>query len=335
MTTELATKPGGLRIRDLEVGLRRGGNTQPILAGVNLEVNPGEAVGLVGESGSGKSTTARAVLGLFPERSVVSGGVEVGGRSVLDLERRALQAFRSHEVGMIYQNPRARVNPLRKVGDFMTEAMIDSGVSRAAARQRATGLLQAVAVPDAARRLDQYPGDLSGGLLQRVVIATVMASGPRLVLADEPTSALDVTTQEEVVAILGKACQERDMALLFITHDLDLAAAVTDKVVVIYAGRVVENLPSRLLHAHPRHPYTVGLLRSRPSLTTRERIRTIPGTPIAAYEAGPGCVFAPRCPLATDICLQIAPELRRVGDSVVACHNAEEVDRPNSPTEHR
>ncbi len=269
---ERAVGTAAVEIRDLRVSLVSGRSRRPILAGVSLRIAPGEAVGLVGESGSGKSTTARAVMRLFPRGAEVTGALEVAGRSVLDLSGRALREYRSGQVGMIYQDPRSRINPLRKVGDFITEALRDRGMSRSDAVARGIELLESVSVPDAPRRMNQYPGEFSGGLLQRVMIASVLAAEPSLMLADEPTSALDVTTQEDVVAIMGHACRERGMALLFITHDLDLAAAVSDRIAVMYAGLVLELLPSDRLHSGPRHPYTVALLRSRPSLLSRQRM---------------------------------------------------------------
>ncbi len=323
--TERAMRIAELEIRDLKISLPRADGPRPILAGVTLSVAAGEAVGLVGESGSGKSTTARAVMRLSPPKATVSGTVDVAGRSVLALSGQALREFRGREVGMIYQDPRSRINPLRRIGDFITEGMRDQGVPRGDAWQRAISLLESVSVTNGAHRMNQYPGELSGGLLQRVMIASVLATEPGLILADEPTSALDVTTQEEVVAILGDACRERGMSLLFITHDLDLAAAITDRIAVMSAGLVLEVLPSALLHSELRHPYTAALLLSRPSLHARRRIEAIPGAPIAAYESGAGCVFASRCPFALDVCSESRPVLRQIGVSLVACHRAEEM----------
>ena len=171
----------------------------------------------------------------------------------------------------------------------------------------------------------QYPHELSGGLLQRIMIAAAVSLTPRLLLADEPTTALDVTTQEEVMAILDEQRQERGLAMLVITHDLDLAAAVTDRIAVMYAGVLLEVAPSQTLHEASRHPYTVGLLASRPVVGTRTRIRTIPGRPLSAFEAGPGCVFASRCPFVADICTAERPTLRPLGDHDVACHRVEEI----------
>lgn len=321
-----AAQGGALEIRDLRITLPGRNGGLPILAGVNLSIAKGERLGVVGESGSGKSTTARSVVRMFPSGASVSGNVTVAGIDVLGLSGKSLRAYRSREVGMIYQDPRSRINPLRRIGDFLTEGMRHRGVTADEAFDQAVALLESVFVSSPARRMSQYPGELSGGLLQRVMIASVLAQSPPLILADEPTSALDVTTQEEVVAILSEACSERQSALLFITHDLDLAAAVTDRVAVMYAGRVVEVLDSARLHDQVRHPYTAALMRSRPSLHTTERIVTIPGTFAGLANTGPGCAFAARCEFATSRCREETPAMHTVGGSDVACHRAAEMD---------
>lgn len=226
---------------------------------------------------------------------------------------------------MIYQDPRAHINPVRSNGDFLLEAMLAQGVPVAAARERVIDLLAQVGIPDAARRMRQYPHQLSGGLLQRMMIGAALAADPRLLLADEPTTALDVTTQSEVMAIVGDLRAGRGLAMLFITHDLDLAAAVADRMAVMYAGMIVEISDSASVHENALHPYTVGLLRSRPEIGNRSRIQVIPGRPASAFETGPGCVFAGRCPYATDRCRNERPALRAVDQQMVACHRAEEL----------
>ncbi|MFD7297390.1 ABC transporter ATP-binding protein [Streptomyces sp. NPDC059897] len=298
---------------------------------VDLVLGRGEAVGLVGESGSGKSMTARAVIGLTPQGARTHGRVEFEGGDVTALGGRALRALRARRIAMVFQDPRAHINPVRSVGDFLTEALVaERSVARREAERRVVAILADVGIPDGARRLRQYPHELSGGLLQRVMIASVLAAEPDLVLADEPTTALDVTAQSEVMAILDEARRSRGLALLLITHDLELAAATCDRLAVMYAGRTVETQPAEALTARPRHPYSAGLLRSRPSLTDRaHRLPVVPGRPVAAFEAqeeGPGCAFAPRCAHAVDACGQQEPEERELDDGVrVACLRAEEV----------
>ncbi|MEU4563298.1 ABC transporter ATP-binding protein [Actinoplanes sp. NPDC023936] len=301
------------------LGVRLG--ERPILRDVTLSVRAGEAVGLVGESGSGKSMTVKSVVRLLPDGATVDGSVRFEGIDVHAMSPAELRRFRSRDVAMVFQDPRATVNPVRTVGDFLTEVLRDQGIGRTEATRRAAGLLSEVGVGDAERRLSQRPYELSGGLLQRVVIAAALLTEPKLILADEPTTALDVTTQEEVVAILNEQRHRRSAALLFITHDLELAAAVCDRIAVMYAGEVVEILPAGQLHAGARHPYTRALLESRPgAVPPGERLRTVPGVPQSALTAPAGCVFADRCPLATDGCRDKRPVLLPIGAGLAACH---------------
>ena len=314
-----------LEIDQLTVRLPIEGQLRTVLHDVSLGLDAGEAVGLVGESGAGKSMTARAVARLLPKRAETDGVIRFGGKDVLAAEGRTLRALRD-EIGIVFQDPRAHVNPVRRIGDFMTEALrTNQGVAIDDARRQSVRLLAEVGVPDGERRLRQYPHELSGGLLQRVMIATALLTEPKLLLADEPTTALDVTTQAEVMAILDELRRERGLALLFITHDLDLAGAVCDRTVVMYAGQIVEQQPSATLHAHPRHPYTAALVGARPDIaSTAPRLIAIPGQPLSAFEAPPGCAFAPRCPLAVDDCRGTRPTLRILGDVSVRCIRAEE-----------
>jgi oligopeptide/dipeptide ABC transporter ATP-binding protein len=260
------------------------------------------------------------------KRGWVAGGtVTFDGEDVYDMDGGRLRRLRGSEIAMIYQDPRAHTNPVRTNGDSLLEGMLAQGLSHGEAREKGLSLLAEVGIPDGARRMKQFPHQLSGGLLQRIMIAAAVSLRPQLLLADEPTTALDVTTQEEVMAILDEQRQERGLAMLVITHDLDLAAAVTDRIAVMYAGVLLEVAPSRSLHEASRHPYTVGLLASRPVVGTRSRTRTIPGRPLSAFEVGPGCVFASRCPFVADVCRADRPALRPIGDHQVACHRVEEI----------
>jgi oligopeptide/dipeptide ABC transporter ATP-binding protein len=318
--------PALLEIDRLTVRLPIEGQPKTVLHDVSLELDAGEAVGLVGESGAGKSMTARAVARLLPKRAETEGSIRFGGVDVLAADGRGLRSLRD-DIGIVFQDPRAHVNPVRRIGDFMTEALrTNHGVSNDEARRRSVRLLAEVGVPDGERRLRQYPHELSGGLLQRVMIATALLTEPKLLLADEPTTALDVTTQAEVMAILDELRRERGLALLFITHDLDLAGAVCDRTVVMYAGQIVEQQPSATLHARPHHPYTAALVGARPDISsTASRLTAIPGQPLSAFEAPPGCAFAPRCPSAIDDCRAARPALRRLDDAMVRCIRAEEL----------
>ena len=316
-----------LRIDGLGVTLPVEGERRQVLRGVDLELGVGEAVGLVGESGSGKSMTARAVARILPPGAEVTGSISFDGTDVGGLRGAALRQYRG-EVAVIFQDPRAHINPVRTIGDFMTEVLrTNRGVRQAAARSTAAALLEEVGITDGERRLRQYPHELSGGMLQRVMIASALLTEPRLLLADEPTTALDVTTQAEVMAILDQLRRERDLALLFITHDLELAGAVCDRTAVMYAGQLVEVQGSATLHDHPTHPYTAALVTARPRIeATAARLAAIPGRPLSAFEAPDGCAFATRCRYVQDRCHAEQPQLRPLREATVRCLRAEELD---------
>lgn len=327
MTDKIATNEPLLRIENMSVELTDYRPHRLLVNGVSLAVRPGEAVGLVGESGSGKSMTIKAAMRLLPDTARASGAIEFDGRKVSAFSRSQLSAYRSNDVAMIHQDPRAHTNPLQTIGDFLVEGVVSAkSMSKRAARKRAIELLAEMGIRDAVARMGQYPHQLSGGLLQRVMIAAALMGRPRLVFADEPTTALDVTVQSEVMAILMEQVEHHDLGLLFVTHDLDLAAAVTDTLVVMYAGTIVERGTSSAIYADPRHPYTAALLASRPSTTQVKRLVSIPGRPASAHEVGVGCVFAARCPFAIDVCRNERPDSRTVGASEVACHRAEELE---------
>jgi len=315
-----------LEYEGLDVALP--GMARPILDGVNLTVEAGEAVALVGESGSGKSVTARAALGLFPAGARVGGRVRVDGADLVGADHATLREVRTAKASMIFQDPRAGINPVRRVGDFLTEQLrLIGGRSKAEARDRALELLGAVGLPDPPRHLRQFPHQMSGGMLQRVMIAGALTAEPRLLLCDEPTTALDVTTQAEIMAILRRLQRDSGLGLLLITHDLDLAAASCDRIYVMYAGRIVEAGTSTELLARPRHPYTAGLLGSSPPLDgPLSRLVPIPGTPMGLAQSAPGCAFFDRCRFAqAGRCDQAPPALAPAGTALVACHRADEL----------
>jgi oligopeptide/dipeptide ABC transporter ATP-binding protein len=315
-----------LTLDRLAVDLVVEGQRRRVIHDVTLEVGEGEAVGLVGESGAGKSLTSRAVIRLLPEGAVVQGDISYKGQSVTQMNPEALRQYRLRDVAMIFQDPKAHINPVRTVGDFLTEALIERGDDEVTSLAVVTELLEVVGIAEASRRLRQYPHELSGGLLQRVMIAAALAMEPHLLLADEPTTALDVTTQSDVMVNLDTQRRERGLAMLFVTHDLELAAAVCDRIAVMYAGFLVEDSPSARLHEDALHPYTAGLLASRPSASVRtSRLVAIPGRPLSAFEVGAGCAFVARCPFAQDRCRVERPTLRDVDAGRVACHRTEEL----------
>ncbi len=315
-----------LEVRDLTVRLRVGGQDREVITGTTLEIAAGEAMGLVGESGSGKSMTAKAIARLLPGDASTSGRISFDGTDVLALSGTALRRHRA-KVAVVFQDPRAHVNPVRRIEDFMTESLrtLDD-VPRAPARRRAADALEEVGIDDPATRLRQFPHELSGGMLQRVMIATALLSDPRLLLADECTTALDVTTQAEVMAILDDLRRDRGLSMLFITHDLELAGAVCDRTSVMYAGQVVETRAAALLHEDPLHPYSAALVQARPDITSSaERLVAIAGRPVSAFEAPSGCRFAPRCPHVVDTCRTTEQETTALAAGRVRCARAAEL----------
>jgi oligopeptide/dipeptide ABC transporter ATP-binding protein len=314
-----------LEVSQLGVEVQLEGSLRPVLRDITFTVAAGEALAVVGESGSGKSMTARAIGRLLPPGSRTSGDISFAGEPVLTMSPGALRSYRTDGIGMIFQDPRASINPVLPVGDFLTEPLRTlRGMSRQQARARVVELLDDVGVSRPEARLRQFPHELSGGLLQRVMIAAVLAMEPRLVLADEPTTALDVTTQSDVMSILDDARRDRGMGLVLITHDLELAAAVCDRTLVMYGGRIMEDQASARMHDAPLHPYTAALLASRPSLTLKpEYLEVIPGRPLSAVEAPHGCPFADRCALALERCSASAPVMRPLHGGRTSCIRAE------------
>lgn len=302
-----------------------------IIDGVSFDVATGEAVGLVGESGSGKSLTLRSVVRLLPEGAEVRGSLRFADADVLTMSRKQLNTLRSSGVATIFQDPRAAVNPMRTVGDFVLEGPVRAGGrNRDEVLREALGLLADVGIDRPEQRLRQYPHELSGGMLQRIVIAAAILCRPRLLLADEPTTALDVTTQSDVIAILDEQRHERGLSMVFVTHDLDLAAAICDRTCVMYAGRIVEDQLSSTLHDAPRHPYTAALVAARPVLDIDAGLelpvlRAIRGRPASAYEAPSGCPFEPRCNHAEPECSAARPPEVISDCGRVACFRASEL----------
>jgi len=309
-----------LRVHDLKTYFvtDRGSGTARAVDGVSFELAAGETLGIVGESGCGKTVMSLSILRLIPEPPghILPGSfIEFEGRNLLTLPPRELRAVRGNRIAMVFQEPMTSLNPVLPVGAQVAEAaLVHQKLSRADARTRTIDLLRLVGIPDPETRVDDYPHQLSGGMRQRVMIAMALICHPQILIADEPTTALDVTIQAQILDLLGRLRRELNMAVLLITHDLGVVAGSADRVVVMYAGQVVETAATRTLFATPRHPYTEGLLASIPRLDQpRERLRSIPGSVPPATAWPTGCRFHPRCPYAWDKCRSEEPPLLDTG----------------------
>ncbi|HEX5833605.1 MAG TPA: ABC transporter ATP-binding protein [Pyrinomonadaceae bacterium] len=292
-----------LEVNDLRTHFPTRAGLVRAVDGVSFHLDRGELLGLVGESGCGKSMTALSVMRLIaPPGRIVSGEVLFDGKDLLRLSDAEMRQMRGDDIAMIFQDPMTSLNPVYTVGEQIAEALrLHRKLSRKDARQATIDAMREVAIPDPARRSDDYPHQLSGGMRQRVMIAMALACNPKLLIADEPTTALDVTIQAQILELLNELRKQRDLAVLLITHDLGVVAEVADRVAVMYTGRIVEESPVEELFARPKHPYTEGLLRSVPKLTTddvvrKERLETIEGVVPSPTELPEGCHFAPRCP---------------------------------------
>jgi peptide/nickel transport system ATP-binding protein len=302
-----------------------------ILESVSLSIAAGEIVGVVGESGSGKSMLALSVMGLLPYPiRLDGGGIRLAGRELAGRPAAEVRAARGGDMAMIFQEPMTSLNPVMRVGRQIEEVLrFRRGLAGAAARARAIELLGRVEIPDPAERIDAFPHELSGGMRQRVMIAMALAGEPKLLIADEPTTALDVTIQAQILELIRKLRRDGGMAVLLITHDLGVIAEMCDRVAVMYAGRIIETAVVDVLFDSPAHPYTRGLLGSRPRIDRgRERLATIEGSvpPVGGYL--PGCRFAPRCPSARDACSVEPPMRALAAGHHVACHEAFGFDLP-------
>jgi len=305
----------------------------PVLAvdDVSFSLPPGGTLGVVGESGCGKSVTALSIMRLVPDPPgrVVAGEIRFKGRDLLALPEQEMRRIRGNQISMVFQEPMTSLNPVYTVGEQIGEAVrLHQRLDRKQARARAVEMLRQVGIPAPEQRVDAYPHQLSGGMRQRVMIAMALACNPELVIADEPTTALDVTIQAQILDLLKRLQAERGMAVMLITHDLGVVAESCDAVVVMYAGRVVEQAPVRALFRQPAHPYTAGLLRSIPSFQDVQggaagaRLKTIPGMVPSLRSLPVGCRFRDRCERALEVCAKVDPplELKRDGQSA-ACHN--------------
>jgi oligopeptide transport system ATP-binding protein len=306
-----------LEVKDLKTYFFTPDGVVKAVNGVSYTLDDGEALGLVGESGCGKSVSALSLMRLIPTPPgrIVEGQVVFDGRDLLKVSDEDIRRVRGNDIAMIFQDPMTSLNPVLTIGRQISEALeLHKGMSRSQARERTIELLELVGIPSARSRVDDYPHQFSGGMRQRVMIAMALSCDPKVLLADEPTTALDVTIQAQILDLIKRLRRELGMAVILITHDLGVVAGLADKINVMYAGYIVESAPADELFKNPRHPYTLGLLRSIPRIDEPRRDKLIPieGLPPDLIDAPPGCPFQPRCVYAVDRCLEENPSLEPV-----------------------
>ena len=311
-----------LDIRNLEVVFKT--TTTPVHAvnGVSFDLDSSEILGVVGESGSGKSQMTFAMVGLQSKNAKVSGQAFFQGADLLEMTEGELERLRATEIAMIFQNPMTALNPYLRISDQMTEILtFHQGISRSQALVRCTQMLDAVQIPDARNRLRMYPHEFSGGMRQRVLIAMALLCQPRILIADEPTTALDVTVQAQIVELLKNIRQEFGTAIILITHDLGLVAGMTDRIIVMYGGQVMESGTTESIYTSPDHPYTAALLDAVPRLDRdSDSLSVIAGDPLDVRDRWKGCPFEPRCEYRLPVCLQTRPSIEKASGRTRACH---------------
>ena len=311
-----------LQVNNLKVAFNTRRGTLVAVDNVTFQVEQGEVFGLVGESGAGKSLTGNAIIGLLePPGYIAEGSIHLQGKRIDDLAYNEMRLLRGDKIGMIFQDPLTSLNPLYTIGKQLIETiMTHTSMSSGKAKKHAIDLLEQVGIPAARRRIDHYPHQFSGGMRQRVVIALALCANPSLIIADEPTTALDVSIQAQIITLLKKLCKEHNTAVILITHDMGVIAEISDRVAVMYAGRLVEVGKAYDVVKQSKHPYAQGLMGSIPALTHKvDRLIQIDGSMPRLNEIPAGCAFNPRCPHAFDKCRQERPEIVESGDSQVAC----------------
>jgi len=293
--------------------------------GVSFDLGEGDTLGIVGESGCGKSVTVLSVMRLIPQPpgKIVDGEVLFDGEDLLKVSDEQIRRVRGNKIAMVFQDPMTSLNPVLTINQQISEALeLHLGMSKEAARKRTIELLDTVGIPEAAKRVDDYPHQFSGGMRQRAMIAMALSCNPQLLIADEPTTALDVTIQAQIIELVKRLQKELGMAVIWITHDLGVVAGLCQRVIVMYAGHIIEQAKIKELYGHPSHPYTLGLLGSIPRLDAarKSKLTPIEGLPPDLIDAPPGCPFVPRCAYTQDICVQERPELRTVApEHQIAC----------------
>ena len=312
-----------LSVKGLTVAFASESDVRRVVHSIDLDIKKGTALGIVGESGCGKSVTWMAMLGLLGTKARVSGSAKLSGQELIGLDDRSLSKIRGGKIAMIFQDPASCLNPVHRIEKQLAESLaLHRGLYGAEARQVSLDLLDRVQMPNAVQRLSAYPHELSGGMNQRVMIAMALAGEPDLLVADEPTTALDATVQAQILDLLNQLRKDSDMALVLISHDLGVIAEASERVAVMYGGRIVELLPTDDLFTRGHHPYTNGLLAAMPSIESEQTsLKAIPGQVPSAGTDFVGCSFAPRCDFTRDDCHNILPSLRRVHiEHRVACH---------------
>ena len=314
-----------LTIRNLHTYFFTDEGVAKAVDGVDLELKEGGTLGVVGESGCGKSVTALSVMRLIPDPpgKITQGEILFGGTNLLDLSEAEMRKIRGRSISMIFQEPMTSLNPVFQIGDQISEVLrLHEGMSRKEAWDRSVEMLKLVGIPSPERRVQEYPHQLSGGMRQRAMIAMALSCNPQLLIADEPTTALDVTIQAQIIELVKRLQKELGMAVIWITHDLGVVAGLCQRVIVMYAGHIIEQAKIKELYGHPSHPYTLGLLGSIPRLDAarKSKLTPIEGLPPDLIDAPPGCPFVPRCAYTQDICVQERPELRTVApEHQIAC----------------
>ena len=312
-----------LEVDNLEISFRTPEGELRAVNGLSLEIGAGEALGVVGESGSGKSQTAMAIMGLLAPNASVRGRIRFDGQDLLGLKPAQMNRIRGAQIGMVFQDPMTSLNPYLSIGTQMAEVLVQHrGMNQVAGLAESSRMLDSVRIPDATRRLSQYPHELSGGMRQRVMIAMTLLCRPRLLIADEPTTALDVTVQAQILELLGELRREFGVAVMLITHDLGIVGELCERTMVMYAGQLMESGPTARLLSRPGHPYTRGLLDSRPGLDSPLDVplMAIPGAPPDLLQLPAGCPFQPRCPQAFEPCGRRPPVIEHPGGVRRACH---------------
>jgi oligopeptide/dipeptide ABC transporter ATP-binding protein len=323
-----------ISVKNLSISVPVADKYFPVVDDISFNIPEGKKVGLVGESGSGKSLTALAMMRLIKDPvKIQNGSILLNNQEILSLKMKEFRKVRGSEIAMIYQDPMSALNPIMKVGDQVIESIrLRNDISRKLAKERAIELFEQVGISEPNKRIEYYPFEMSGGMLQRVMIAIALSGDPKVLIADEATTALDVTTQARVLSLIDKLADERGLAVLLITHDLGVAAQYSDEIMVMYSGKIVEKGSVEKIFNNPIHPYTAGLLNSKCDYTTDiyKPINSIEGQPPRPDNRTNGCVFSPRCDFATEFCEQDVPKLQFIRNREVSCFKASDMNFKNA-----